>query len=100
MRTVSDVNRPTVDQPSADFVCDFSCFLGSAGGKNITDQLFFSIDRLSMGLGKRFGVNRPSVDFWPIIGRRSADTPPTSFFKMSHSNLADCQPIIVRQSVD
>ena len=41
VRTVSDVNQPTVDQLSADFVCDFSCFLGSAGGKNIIDQFFF-----------------------------------------------------------
>ena len=31
--TVSDANQPTVDRQSADFVCDFSCFLGSTGGK-------------------------------------------------------------------
>ena len=51
-RTVSDANRQTVDRQSADFVCDFSCFLGSAGNKKIiTDQLFL-IGRLSLGLGK------------------------------------------------
>ena len=44
MRTVSDVNRRTVDQQLADFVFDFFCFLGSAGGKkNITDQFDFWI---------------------------------------------------------
>ena len=33
-----------------------------------------------------------------VIGRRSADTPPTSIYKLNHSNLADCQPIIGPQS--
>ena len=91
-RTVSDANRPMVDRQLADFVCDFSCFLGSASGKKIiTDHFyFFSIGRLSLGLGEWLGVDRPSVDYRPIIGRRSADTPPTSIFKMSHSNLANC----------
>ena len=32
--TVSDTNRPTIDRQSTDFVCNFSCFLGSAGNKN------------------------------------------------------------------
>ena len=41
-----------------------------------------------------------SADRLPIIGRRLADSPPTSICKMSHSNLADCQPIIGGQSTD
>ena len=38
--------------------------------KIITDQFYlFSIGRLSLGLEKRFGVDLPSVDYRPIIGR-------------------------------
>ena len=81
-------------------MCDFSYFLGSAGNKkNITYHLFL-ISLLSLGLGKQFLVDRPSVDYPPVIGRRSADTPPTSIFKLNHSNLADCQPLVGRQSAE
>ena len=42
LRIVSDASPPTVDRELADFVCDFSCLLGSAGGKQIiNDQFFF-----------------------------------------------------------
>ena len=83
-----------VDRQLADFVCDSAAFKGQTAAKNITDQFYLlSIGRLSLGLGKRFGVDLPSVDYRSTV----ADTPPTSIFKMSHSNLADCQPIIWRQ---
>ena len=40
--TVSDANRPMVDRQTTDFVFDFICFLGLAGGKKIlTDKFFF-----------------------------------------------------------
>ena len=62
--TVSDANWQKVGRQSADFVCDFSCFLESTGcQKIITDQVFFlSIGRLSLGFGKRVGIGRPSDD--------------------------------------
>ena len=60
--------RPTVDQQSADFVCDFSCFLGSAGRKNYNWPVFL-IGRLSLGLGKWFLVDRLSVDYPPVKGQ-------------------------------
>ena len=43
------------------------CFLGSAGDKKKYNWpvWFFSIGRLSLGLGKRFGVDRPYVDYRP-----------------------------------
>ena len=89
-----------IGRQSADFVCDFSCFLVSVGNKKIINYHFFLIGRLSLGLGKQFLVDRPSVDYRPVIGRRSADTPPTSFLKLNHSKLADCLPIIGRQSAE
>ena len=42
LQNVIDANWPTVDRQSGDFVRDFSCFLGSASGKKILTDQFFS----------------------------------------------------------
>ena len=37
--------------------------------KIITDQFFFSIDRLFLRIGNWFGVGRPSADYRPTVGQ-------------------------------
>ena len=69
--TVSDPNRPTIDQQSADFVNDFCCFLGSVGGqKVITDHFFYR--PTVFGTWQRFRVDGPSVDYWSTVDLHSA----------------------------
>ena len=74
--TVSDANWQKVGRQSADFVCDFSCFLESTGcQKIITDQGFFyrSADCLwdlanGLELADRLTTNgRSSVDGWLTV---------------------------------
>ena len=101
--TVGDANRPIVGRHSVDFVCAFSCFLESANCKKYNLPVImcvFSICRLSLGFGNRFGVGGPSVDYRSIIGRRSADSRLTFICKICPSSLTDCQPNTGRQSVE
>ena len=60
--TVGDPNRPIVCQQSADFVCDFSCFLESA---DCIDQFFFRSADCLWDLGIFFVVGR----YRPTVGQ-------------------------------
>ena len=85
---------------SADFVRNLNCFLGLAGNKKIITDLFF-LDRPTVFGTWQTVFSPPTIcRHQPVIGRRSADTPPTSIFKLNHSDLADSQPIIGRQSAE